>query len=365
MPKAKIFFDIGSNKGYAAAEFYELWNSELGISRKSLKQVHLTLERSVIDAGYFSECGGCNECYDTVEPLLVSKLSRACSPKACKSTASHAKQVELSSSCAKLCDALVKDYDPIKVFSFDANPQMTLALGQSLDKLVAKQIPELESATNAEASVEPLKQKIRATILPNLKKYWHVINVALSGAIHPESVSVVLFEGELGRVNLVPFQKGVDDERSATHWVKIKENPEMQSGIKAQSLVEAVQASIGNDQRIDLLKIDVEGHDYDVLVGGRPLFESHRVTVVKFEYGQLWSGSQVPTRLLRDAVTMFDTLEYACYMEGKNGLIKLTQGCWSDLYETKFWVNVWCVSQQVVEGLAIANALDGFCVAFW
>jgi FkbM family methyltransferase len=45
-------------------------------------------------------------------------------------------------------------------------------------------------------------------------------------------------------------------------------------------------------QRIDLLKLDVEGHELDVLVGGQRLFSAGGVKIVAFEFG----GCSIDTR---------------------------------------------------------------------
>lgn len=50
-------------------------------------------------------------------------------------------------------------------------------------------------------------------------------------------------------------------------------------------------------ERIDLLKLDVEGHELDVLTGGRAMFEARRIGMVAFEFG----GCNIDTRTcLRD-----------------------------------------------------------------
>jgi FkbM family methyltransferase len=48
--------------------------------------------------------------------------------------------------------------------------------------------------------------------------------------------------------------------------------------------------------RIDLLKIDAEGHDFEVLLGAEPMLE--RISAIQFEYNVRWIGQR---RFLRDA----------------------------------------------------------------
>lgn len=64
-------------------------------------------------------------------------------------------------------------------------------------------------------------------------------------------------------------------------------------------------------ERIDLLKIDAEGHDLEVLVGARELIESKVIDVIQFEYNQRWIDGGF---LLRDA---FQLLADSGYQIGK------------------------------------------------
>jgi FkbM family methyltransferase len=74
-------------------------------------------------------------------------------------------------------------------------------------------------------------------------------------------------------------------------------------------------ASKENIDNIDLLKIDVEGHELDVLKGGRALFNNQKVMVCSFEFG----GACIDTRTF--LIDYFDFFE-------KNGynLYRLTPG---------------------------------------
>src|SRR4029453_2163142 len=64
-------------------------------------------------------------------------------------------------------------------------------------------------------------------------------------------------------------------------------------------------------QRIDLLKIDAEGHDLAVLRGGAKLLRNHSIDVVQFEYNWRWIDSRA---FLKDA---FDLLAPSGYGIGK------------------------------------------------
>jgi len=63
-------------------------------------------------------------------------------------------------------------------------------------------------------------------------------------------------------------------------------------------------------QTIDLLKIDVEGHEIEVLRGGKALFEKRAIGAVQFEYGGTFVQPRV---LLRDCFEFFAEYKYLLY----------------------------------------------------
>lgn len=63
--------------------------------------------------------------------------------------------------------------------------------------------------------------------------------------------------------------------------------------------------------RIDLLKIDVEGHELDVLRGAAETFASGKIGVVQFEFG----GCNLDTRTtLKDFFALFERLGFALHL---------------------------------------------------
>ena len=61
---------------------------------------------------------------------------------------------------------------------------------------------------------------------------------------------------------------------------------------------------------IDFIKIDVEGHELEVIKGGRELFENQRVNMIQFEYGGTYLDSRT---FLRDVFEFFSDLNYSFY----------------------------------------------------
>lgn len=67
----------------------------------------------------------------------------------------------------------------------------------------------------------------------------------------------------------------------------------------------------GGVESIDLLKVDAEGHDFEVLAGAARMLDKHAVRFLQFEYNQRWIGAR---NYLRDA---FDFLQPMGYAIGK------------------------------------------------
>ena len=117
-------------------------------------------------------------------------------------------------------------------------------------------------------------------------------------------------------------------------------------------------------KHVDVLKIDTEGHDYDVLLGASKTLQASKATLVLFEFNSFWPKDTPTLKALHKAVLMMEKYEYVCYLEGKNALLRLSHGCWDDRLDKRQWSNVWCASNNVVEGVSLIRALDSFSLAF-
>ena len=102
--------------------------------------------------------------------------------------------------------------------------------------------------------------------------------------------------------------------------------PKPNSG-PSSSLTETVRLSTLDEycaeqgvEQIDLLKLDVEGHELAVLRGGQKMIRKGRIKRIQFEYGPCNIYSRV---LLRDFFTFFEDLEYDVYKITPRELVKL------------------------------------------
>ncbi len=106
--------------------------------------------------------------------------------------------------------------------------------------------------------------------------------------------------------------------------------------------------------RIHLLSIDVEGYDFDVLLGGKQTLT--RTEYLEFEYN--WMGSWAKQNLL-DAVKMLDDIGFTCYWAGSGKAWRIDESCWLDHFSWHAWSNVACVNRLMNEQIA-KNMEDTF-----
>jgi FkbM family methyltransferase len=111
-----------------------------------------------------------------------------------------------------------------------------------------------------------------------------------------------------------------------------------------------VSMHLYNKQIIDMLFIDTEGFDWRVLRQGRATLE--RTRYLEFEYHSAWADDE----MLKDAVAYLEDLDFVCYFAGIGKLLKLTHGCWTDLYEIRRWSNIACVRVSEISWVDIMEA---------
>ena len=102
--------------------------------------------------------------------------------------------------------------------------------------------------------------------------------------------------------------------------------------------------------RVHVLLIDVEGWDYDVLLGGSRTLV--RTEYIEFEYN--WKGGWFQKRRknsLQTAITYLQHMDFVCYWAGVGKLWRITQ-CWLDHFGGPFWSNVACVNTRLNSELA-------------
>ena len=85
--------------------------------------------------------------------------------------------------------------------------------------------------------------------------------------------------------------------------------PAMRTITVPTQTLDAFCACVGIDH-VNLLKIDAEGHDFDILLGAQGLIAAAVIDVIQFEYSKHWIDSR---RFLKDVFAMIEGTPYALY----------------------------------------------------
>ncbi|KAH9261078.1 hypothetical protein BASA81_000782 [Batrachochytrium salamandrivorans] len=341
MPNAKTFIDIGSNKGFTAARLFELWSPELGLEAHAL---HSALKKTSPTNRELTECGACNDCRETGLGSFAPRLPRYCSPLAATSSDVNL-QHTVATQASKFCQDRVSTFQPISVFSYDGSPQMIDGVIKARDYLAAGGGKMGDGVSKLKDVADVPEERLPAHPLKSfIAKSWNLQAAAFSSQYVPgQSMRFLVGSGETGHL--------LGDEEPIPDGFTVASVPVL--------TVDEVVSRHKLDH-VDVLKIDTEGHDPLVLLGASNLLAKHQVTLVIFEYNKMWDFSH--HTLYKVVHDRFGG--YACYLEGKNLLLKLTHGCWSKAMEMKKWSNVWCVSPQTNQGLALSAVFDSYALAF-
>ncbi len=128
---------------------------------------------------------------------------------------------------------------------------------------------------------------------------------------HEEPNRIVAINSALGSSNSVATFHHFEDGHALSSFYEFKDH-------KEKATVTEVQVKRGDDfmaeqriDRIDILKIDTEGHDLEVLKGFESALREHRIGAIQFEYGKI---NIVSRALLRD---FYELLIANSYVIGK------------------------------------------------
>ena len=145
----------------------------------------------------------------------------------------------------------------------------------------------------------------------------------------PSQRPLAALQGRKFRANVTcnPFGLGADnchralyvsEELSEGSSLYLRRGLEIEGGFKPQQVTEQVEIrtldSYCQEKRIaevDFLKIDVEGHELEVIKGGKGTLERERVKIVQFEYGGTYIDSRI---LLRDLFDFFGAMNYSFFL---------------------------------------------------
>jgi FkbM family methyltransferase len=423
MPHARTFLDIGSNKGYTGARFFNLWNPELDLTSRELDRHN----NAVSNSSEFTWCGHCNEC-DFAPPPLVDAHERLCRPERASSQVPEF-LANISAAQARVCASRRKSFRPIRVLSFDGNVRLVEALRRSiahrasssaaelavfkaLSELTIERISDMTElatigcgvgssrragfvrsvqdalglapgapSTEATATAAPTPQQPALVLGNDARTVRHAVRafeaaaaLAPGGtyavATGPESAAIIARQWTVElRALTASCAPGetlsfvLDGEMG--HVVDGRNASVSETNDRVESRVPCITVDQVLQREglreIDVLKIDAEGHDLDVLEGAKGALAGRRVALILFEYNNFWPALREGRNSLQHAADWLHGMGYVCYLEGKNVLARLT-GCWHDRLADRIWRNVYCVSLDHLPGLV--QVFDANSLAF-
>ncbi|KAL7525893.1 hypothetical protein ACHAXR_001205, partial [Thalassiosira sp. AJA248-18] len=115
-----------------------------------------------------------------------------------------------------------------------------------------------------------------------------------------------------------------------------------------------IEKFVPENMPINYLSVDVEGYDYEVLMGGTRNALS-RVHYLEFEYNWMGPWKKQP---LSQAIEHLDQLGLTCYWAGFNNTIWRITNCWLDQYDIHFWSNIACVNRNFEAVREIAEDME-------
>jgi len=155
----------------------------------------------------------------------------------------------------------------------------------------------------------------------------------------------------------VPFARGrsVGQENRGIDTVNCNKRGSCMN-VTMHSLDTYVSRFVPKGMPINYLSVDVEGNDYDVLLGGERTSVLKRVHYLEFEYN--WMGSW-KDQSLHQAIDYLDAqFGFTCYWAGFNRTLWRITSCWLDHYDHHFWSNVACVNRNAHEVRSMAESME-------
>lgn len=116
---------------------------------------------------------------------------------------------------------------------------------------------------------------------------------------------------------------------------------------------------------VDVLKIDTEGYDYGVLLGGENLL--HRVRIIVYECSDTWKDNRgFPGATVKKAVDHLASFGFCNYKVGTRRLLRLDSDLFDPVYDNEMWwsdcMAVHCTDPARQSLEAAFGGVDASCV---
>jgi FkbM family methyltransferase len=308
-PQAKIFFDIGANKGYLGSLFIALWGGG-------------KLQVSPADVYHLA--------------MSMNAWKGARNPSGyCKDGENYGVQLHCKNSQHRdLQTGRCLEANPnIEVYSFDGSSYLTKTLaGMIQEKLF---VLASQDSSLVRADGKPLT---------SIWSYNHYAIYDREGIAHFTKQDQNYHAGyEGGGIKGVESSSGSGGKGTA--------NSASTAETEAVPMISLdIFAKNHSISSVDVLKIDAEGNDNRVLLGARGLI-AKPVGMLTFEGGQ-------GITLSKEMLDAFDLLGYACYSTSRAGLFKWNGQCMKTRYMGGFRAkdkgNVFCINRYKAPLAALA-----------
>ncbi|KAI2500210.1 methyltransferase [Fragilaria crotonensis] len=259
---------------------------------------------------------GCNKGYDAVNLLRMGSNNPAVNRQTWK-------------------DAMPPDLK-VAVCNQDKESTMTLVSDPSLSH------GDKEDTIALVYCVEPMPSTYGALLNASRATGWDNQLKVLQIAMNNEDPTTVLFPGPVSE-NLGAEGIGIMNSCSAT--------PEQCVPVESLRLDAMMTKENFVDKRLNILLIDVEGYDFDVILGGNTTLRN--TEYIEFEYhnvGKWGKESEMGKQPIKIAVEHLDDIGFTCYWAGKGELWRIT-GCWQPQFRGAYWSNVACANRQLAPSL--------------
>jgi len=171
-------------------------------------------------------------------------------------------------------------------------------------RLLQDLLPKCTTVFDVGANVGEWSE-LALTINPNLNLHCFEPSAATYYALHSRGLTGLVVLNHLG-LSARPEEKTlyVFADGAGTNSVYRREGLNISQAQTEKIRLDTLDAYCHREQvqQIDLLKIDVEGHELDVLKGAKAMLEQGRIQRIQFEYGGTYIDARI---LLKD---LFDLL---------------------------------------------------------
>jgi len=202
--------------------------------------------------------------------------------------------------------------------------------GRALNRLYENRNHDIES--NGEMVILEKIAKFNPSIIvdggANVGDYALIINKIIPGckifSFEPvDSTFQKLLDNKKGIDNIIPIKKGLFKENCSSEINLFNSNEHsslydiqrLENGSNQKSIIELVRGDDFMEENkidsIDLLKLDIEGAEYDALLGFEKSIMNGKIKAIQFEYGYI----NISTKKL--LVDYYDFFEARNYIVGK------------------------------------------------